>query len=226
MNWSTDLAPGAGFSITTKSRKLLRQGRVKPGHECVTGNSPAALLVSHRVFSFSSTELQLSSQAKHKMTCLKILSKAYWSALEKWRHDWTTELEIQILNNSKHREHAHQSLTCLQLGQLRIATEENTSLIFSTGIVACLLNLQGYLLLQQFLLLFQHFQSLQAQSPISTLVSSNVPIVMIQNFKLVGYPVLQALKTGCTYSCTNKLRFFRCIFSSLFTSKYVYQKVF
>jgi hypothetical protein len=79
--------------------------------------------------------------------------------------------------------------------------------------------------LQQFLLLFQHFQSLQAQSPISTLVSSNVPIV-IQNFKLVGYPVLQALKTGCTYSCTNKLRFFRCIFSSLFTSKYVYQKVF
>jgi hypothetical protein len=53
--------------------------------------------VSHRVFSFSSTELQLSNQAKHKMTCLKILSKAYWTALEKWRHDWT-ELEIQILN--------------------------------------------------------------------------------------------------------------------------------
>jgi hypothetical protein len=98
MNWSTDLAPGAGLSITTKSRKLLRQGRVKPGHECVTGNSPAALLVSHRVFSFSSTELQLSSQGKHKMTCLKILFKAYWTTLEKWRHDWTTELEIHILN--------------------------------------------------------------------------------------------------------------------------------
>ncbi len=143
--------------------------------------------------------------------------------MKAWLNNWIRDPDPE---HSKHREHAHQSLTCLQLGQLRIATEENTSLIFSTGIVPCLLNLQGYLLLQQFLLLFQHFQSLQAQSPISTLVSSNVPIVMIQNFKLVGYPVLQALKTGCTYSCTNKLRFFRCIFSSLFTSKYVYQKVF
>jgi hypothetical protein len=49
------------------SYKSIGSEKVKPGHECATGNSPAAPLVPHRASSFSSTGLQLSSSTQHQI---------------------------------------------------------------------------------------------------------------------------------------------------------------